>query len=176
MKRTLATLDSMVSWLESVLISVCMVSALALGSLQVVMRYGFGSGITWAGTVFVMLAAAGMMFAGSRAVRNDDHVRVEIIYDLFPSAARRGLDIASSLISLILCVYYAICGWLYVAFLQIINSISPATGLPDWIFFLLVPLVFFLFSVRYVIRLILTLSGTPLPPRRHQSPEAELPL
>ncbi|MEP9375087.1 TRAP transporter small permease subunit [Aquabacter sp. CN5-332] len=175
MKEALAALDRLLSWLESVLIVVFTMSALVLGVTQVILRYGFNMGITWAETVFVMLTAAGMMIAGSRAVRNDNHVRVEIVYDLFPAAWRRGLDVTGILISLALCAYYAVCGWFYVVFLRMIEATNPATGLSDWIFYLLVPITFGMFSLRYVIRLVLALSGAPLPAPHHQAvAEAEL--
>jgi C4-dicarboxylate transporter DctQ subunit len=173
MKKALAALDSLLSAIESVLIVVFTVAALVLGVSQVLLRYVFNAGFSWAETVFIMLTVTGVMFAGSRAVRNDQHVRVEIVYDLIPEGWRRGLDIASILVSLALCVYFAVCGWLYVQFLQEIESVSPATGMPDWIFYLLVPIAFGMFSVRYLIRLILDLTGSPLPPAHHLPVQAE---
>jgi len=159
MKRALDAIDRLISGAEAVLIVGFTVAALVLGCLQVVLRYAFNTGITWAEAVFVILTVAGMMFAGSRGVRDDKHVRVELIPTLLPRRVTRVLDYISLIVSGALTGFFAYCGLRYVEFLQLIDSVSPATGLPDWIFYLLVPVTMGLFFVRYVLRILHTMRG-----------------
>ncbi len=172
MRAIVDAMDRALYRVESILIVAFMACGLTLGVLQVVLRYGFNTGIHWAETVFVMVTAAGMMIAGSRAVRSDSHVRMEILFELVSPEWRRRLDIGGIVISLTLCAYYAVCGWLYVVFMRMIQSISPSTGLPEWIYFTLVPVTFALFSLRYLIRLYLALTGAPPPKTLQQIADA----
>lgn len=159
MKRILDAVDQAISALEAVLIIGFTAAALLLGVAQVVLRYVFNTGLTWAEAVFVILTVAGMMFAGSRGVRDDKHVRVDLVPALLPRPLTRVFDFCSLLVSCALTAYFAYCGARYVAFLQSIDSISPATGMPDWTFYALVPVTMGLFAVRYVLRILRTLRG-----------------
>ncbi len=159
MKRILDVVDHAISAVEAVLIIAFLGSALLLGVMQVILRYGFNTGLTWAEAVVLIFAVAGVMFAGSRGVRDDKHVRVDIVTHLLPPRVARVLDYCSLFVSLALTAYFAYCGALYVVFLESIDSVSPATGMPDWIFYLLVPVTMGLFTIRYVIRILRTMRG-----------------
>jgi C4-dicarboxylate transporter DctQ subunit len=159
MERIIKAVDRAISGVETVLIVGFTAAALLLGVAQVVLRYGFNTGLTWAEAVFVIFTVAGMMFAGSRAVRDDKHVRVDIVSHLFSRRGARVLDYCSLLVSMALVSYFAYCGARYVVFLYTIDSVSPATGMPDWIFYLLVPVTMALFAIRYVIRVLRTVRG-----------------
>jgi C4-dicarboxylate transporter DctQ subunit len=151
---------------EIVLILCFATLALILGITQIVLRYVFNTGIHWAEAVFVICTVAGMMFAGSLGVRDDRHVRVDLVPSLVPSWLRRVFDLAALCVSFALCAYFAYCGARYVAFLRMIESVSPATGLEDWIFYLLVPVTLGAFSIRYAIRIV---------DRFRHEPKAEAP-
>jgi len=159
MKRVLDAADNAISGLEAMLIIAFTGAALVLGVAQVVLRYAFNAGLTWAEAVFVIFTVAGMMFAGSRGVRDDRHVRVDLVPILLPRPITRLLDFCSLLVSGALTAFFSYCGLRYVEFLRMVESVSPATGLPDWIFYLLVPITMGLFFIRYVIRILRTLRG-----------------
>jgi C4-dicarboxylate transporter DctQ subunit len=159
MKRIIDAVDRAISGIETVLIVGFTAAAMLLGVVQVILRYGFNTGLTWAEAVFVILTVAGMMFAGSRGVRDDKHVRVDLIAHLLPRPIARFFDYCSLLISFALVAYFAYCGARYAIFLQSIDSVSPATGMPDWIFYALVPVTMALFALRYVIRILRTMRG-----------------
>ena len=159
MKRILNAIDNAISGAESVLIVSFTGVAMVLGVTQVVMRYGFNTGLTWAEAVFVIFTVAGMMFAGSRGVRDDKHVRVDLVPFLFPRKVTHIFDFITLVVCLALTGYFAYCGVRYVLFLKLIDSVSPATGMEDWIFYALVPVTMSLFAVRYVIRILRTMRG-----------------
>jgi C4-dicarboxylate transporter, DctQ subunit len=159
MKRIISAADRAISSAETVLIVGFTAAGMLLGVLQVILRYGFNTGLTWAEAVFVILTVAGMMFAGSRGVRDDKHVRVDLITHMFPPRVARFFDYCSLFVSFALVAYFAYCGARYVVFLESIDSISPATGMSDWIFYALVPVTMGLFAIRYVIRILRTMRG-----------------
>ena len=110
MKRIITALDHVISGAETVCIVGFTAAALMLGVMQVVLRYGFNTGLTWAEAVFAIFTVAGMMFAGSRAVRDDKHVRVDIASHLFSPRIARAFESSSLLVCLALTGYFAYCG------------------------------------------------------------------
>lgn len=159
MKTLVTVFDRVMSAIEDRLVLIFVGLALVLGVTQVVLRYAFNTGITWAEVIFVFFTVAGMMFAGSRAVRDDKHVGVDLIAHLAPAPVRRALSLIALIVSFGLTAYYAYCGFRYSGFVKSIDSISPATGIPDWLFYGLVPITMGAFALRYIERIILALRG-----------------
>jgi C4-dicarboxylate transporter DctQ subunit len=131
--------------------------ALALGTMQVVLRYAFNTGFDWSAEAFTLTTIAAMLVAGSRAVREDKHVRVELAALMTSHKVGRVLRLLAHLATLLLCAYFAWCGVLYVQFTKMIGSVSPDSGTPDYVIYSLVPLTMGMFVIRYVIRIILVL-------------------
>jgi TRAP-type C4-dicarboxylate transport system permease small subunit len=152
-------LDRLLAGAELVLISGFTLAALGIGVAQVVLRYGFNSGFTWSESVFVLCTVAGMLFAGSRAVREDKHVRVDLLYMVISDRSRRVLMLIQHVIAGALCAFFAVCGFLYVRFTHMIGTAQVDTGIPDWIVYLLVPIAMGAFALRYVIRIVRAVRG-----------------
>ncbi len=160
--RNLSLLDRLLGALEYAVIAGLTLAAIGLGCTQVVLRYGFGTGIHWAEPGFVLLTVTAMLMAGVRGVRDDKHVRVDLLPAALPPVPRRAVELVSLLIALALCLAFAWCGWQYVAFADMMELRSVETGLPDWLVFSLVPASMGLFALRYVLRIIRLLAGEPI--------------
>jgi C4-dicarboxylate transporter, DctQ subunit len=150
----LTVIDRVVHFIEFVGIVTMTLGALFLGVLQVVLRYVFNTGIHSIEAFFVLATVTAMLFAGSKAVGDDKHVRVDLITAHVSRPVRAVLNILAHFFALALCGYYLYCGLLYVGFLQTIEAVSIETGLPDWMIFMLVPVSMGMFAIRYVIRII----------------------
>lgn len=159
MKRALNLVDGAISRIEFVLIAVMSISALVLGTAQVVLRYAFNTGFTWSEAIFVLMTVAGMLFAGSRAVRDDGHVRVDLLPQLAPPRVQAALRILRYVITFALCALYLYAGLQYVVFTRSMGIVSPASNLPVWITYLIVPATMGFFCLRYVILLLREASG-----------------
>lgn len=149
--------DQLLAAIEYVCIGGLTLLALALGTMQVVLRYAFNTGFDWSAEAFTLATITAMLFAGSRAVREDKHVRVELASLMASHRVGRILRLLAHLATLLLCAYFAYCGALYVQFTRMIGSVSPDSGTPDYIIYSLVPLTMGMFAIRYVIRIILVL-------------------
>lgn len=152
-------LDRIMGRVEFALIAGFTLAALAIGVLQVVLRYVFNTGLAWSETIFILFTVAGMLFAGSRAVAEDKHVRVDLLYMVIPDRLRRGFILFAHVVTGALCAFYAVCGFLYVRFVHMIDTVQVDTGIPDWIVYLLVPITMGAFALRYVIRIVRALRG-----------------
>lgn len=153
MNAVVQRVDRWLSVVEYWLIGGLTLLALAIGTMQVVLRYAFNSGFTWSEEAFTLCTITAMLFAGSRAVRDDQHVRVELVPMLVPKKLGKLLRLVAHMVTLLLCAYYAYAGLLYVEFTYQIGSVSPNSGTPDWIIFGIVPVTLGLFVLRYLIRI-----------------------
>jgi TRAP-type C4-dicarboxylate transport system permease small subunit len=157
MNAVIDKIDRWLSVIEYVLIGGLTLLALAIGTVQVILRYAFNTGFVWSEEAFTLCTITAMLFAGSRAVRDDAHVRVELVPLLAPPKLGRVLRLIAHMVTLLLCAYYAYAGLLYAEFTYQIGSVSPSSGTPDWVVFGIVPVTLGLFTLRYVIRIIRTL-------------------
>ena len=158
MSRFLDRIDRWLSAIETLFTAALVLLALAIGTLQVALRYAFNTGYAWSEEAFMLLTITAMLFAGSRAVRDDKHVRVDLLPPL-PPALRRALRAAVHAITLALCAYFAYAGARYVVFVRSIGTVSPASGIPDWVIYSVVPITMSMFSIRYVVRIARALRG-----------------
>lgn len=163
MKNTDQTIERALTFVEAAAILVLILSAFAIGTMQVVLRYVFNTGFPWSEGVFVMLTVWAMLLAGSRAVRDGLHVRVDIVLQFVSPRVRVVFDVVSLAASWALCGYFAYCGYLYVRFVHSINAVSAEAYLPEWIIYLIVPAAMAAFFIRYLLRLIAWLRGGPDP-------------
>lgn len=152
--------DNVLWWIEQVFIAVFAFAALALGTMQVVLRYVFNTGFEWNEAVFILCTVTGMLLAGSRAVRENVHVRVDVLHMLAPRAVAKWLDVLAYLSALALCAFYVWCGYLFVGFAKMMDTASPDTGFKDWIVYSIMPLALLMFCIRYMLKIREALAGS----------------
>lgn len=155
--------EAWLSKFESIAIAVLSLIALAIGTMQVVLRYVFNTGFSWTEGIFVMLTIWAMLIAGSRAVRDGLHVRVDIALHFAPAGAVRAFNLIGVALSFVLSGYFAYCGYLYVRFVWSIDAVSQEANLPEWIIYGIVPLSMGLFCIRYLQRFIEWARGGAAP-------------
>jgi C4-dicarboxylate transporter DctQ subunit len=148
---------------ESAAILILTLSAFVIGTMQVTLRYVFNTGFPWSEGIFVMLTVWAMLLAGSRAVRDGLHVRVDIVLQFVPNRVRLVFDIISLVASSALSGYFAYCGYLYVRFVNSIGAVSAEAYLPEWIIYLIVPVAMGAFFIRYLLRFVAWQRGGPAP-------------
>ncbi len=154
MNAVIGKVDRWLSAIEYWVIGGLILIALTVGTMQVFLRYALNTGFTWSEEAFTLCTITAMLFAGSRAVRDDQHVRVELVPLLASRKVGKVLRLLAHMVSLLLCAYYAYAGLLYAQFTYMIGSVSPNSGMPDWVVFSVVPVTLGLFTLRYVIRII----------------------
>lgn len=68
---------------------------------DVVLRYFFDAPTVWGLELVIALAGIQYVLGGAQAIRDDAHVRIDVIYLLFSPRTRRNLDILSSVLVII---------------------------------------------------------------------------
>jgi len=78
---------------------------------DVVARYLFAGATVWGLELVIALAGIQYVLAGAHAIKNDMHVRIDVIYTLLPAAVRRCMAMLSYLLSFIFLAIVAIYGY-----------------------------------------------------------------
>lgn len=122
----------------------------ALTFVQVVLRYVFNSGFTWALELTTIFFAM-MIFVGiSYGVRVGAHIGIDALVKLFPSPLRR----ATSIVIVLLCLVYAgivLTGsWVYVSKMRMVGVELEDLPIQVWVVRAIMPLGYTLLSLRFL--------------------------
>lgn len=100
---------------------------------QVVFRYALNLPLAWSEELTTLLWLWGILWGASFVMRNTDDIRFDMLYNLLPHGARRGVTVVASS-ALVLILLASVPGtWSYVSFMKVEKS--AAMGLPlNWVF------------------------------------------
>jgi len=157
--------------LDEWLIAILLAAMTLLTFSQVVMRYVFNSGFTWAVEMTTILFA-GMIFIGiSYGVRVGAHIGVDVLVKLLPNKLRR----AVSILAVLLCLSYA--GMVIYGSMQYVLKMKEAgieledMAIPMWVVRAILPLGFVLLVLRFLPVLLNLITGKS--DRLHLADEVE---
>lgn len=135
--------------IEELVVIVMLALMTLLTFLQVVMRYVFNSGFTWAVELTTVFFAV-MLFVGiSYGVRTGAHIGVDSLIKKFPAGPRR----ATSIVVVLLCLLYAglvIYGsWIYVSKMKMVGVELDDLPIPIWVVRSILPIGYVLLTLRF---------------------------
>ena len=151
------------SLIEEFTMVICITGAFGCGLMQVILRYVFNTGFPWSEGVLIVLTVWAGMMAGSRAVREGYHVRVEVIADSLRQPFRRWVAVASEIVCIIFTGVLCYAGYLYTQFVWSLGAISAEATIPEWLIYGVVPISMACFALRHVQRLWLAFTVTDEP-------------
>lgn len=119
-----------------------------------------GSLPDWSAEVTVYCIGWAVMLGAGRLVRDDMHVRVDMLVDHLPEAAKRGAEIFTCLLGVVVAAGIVYAGYLMVDFALLLGERSDSSiRFPMWIYYLAIPVGFGLTSAQYLLRLAALLTG-----------------
>lgn len=136
--------------IEELVVIVMLALMTLLTFLQVVMRYGFNSGFTWAVELTTIFFAI-MIFVGiSYGVRTGAHIGIDALIQKFPPRVGRAI----SIIVVLLCLFYSglvIYGsWVYVSKMKMVGVELDDLPIPIWVVRSILPIGYALLSLRFI--------------------------
>lgn len=142
--------------LERWLIGLLGMAALGIANVQVFSRYVDPDlSINWGDEVTVYLIIWALFVTTSPLVRDDGHVRSDIVLRILPVSWQRGLEIFNCLVALLFCAGLAWYGCQIVAdSLAVDERSSAGLSFPMWIYYASLPFGAVLMTLRYVRRLV----------------------
>jgi C4-dicarboxylate transporter DctQ subunit len=136
--------------LEEILISLLLGVATILVFSQVVARYVFNTGITWAPELVQHLFLWTVMIGASYGFKHGVHLGVDVLMKKLPQTPRRTMALAAVVISFAFTLYMAYLSIFYVHDAYKMNLITVDMQIPLWIPNLALPFGFTLISIRLV--------------------------
>jgi TRAP-type C4-dicarboxylate transport system permease small subunit len=113
-----------------ILAAATLVIGVLINFANVVLRYGFSAPLTWADEAMQFLMVAGVFFGAIAVTWDGRHIRMDILAERAPPAARRALDIVVDLatfgLSLLLAWYGVVVALRFLRF----GQTSEAAGIP----------------------------------------------
>ena len=146
-------MDRILTAFEKLLVSSFLFTATMLTFLLVVLRYGFGKGITWGSEMVIILVVWSAFFGAGIAIRQKSHIELEVVRDLLPHRYRFPIIVLADMFCLGITLFICIFGGKMSLFLYRSGGINVATELPDCLIFLCVPLGGLTMSIRYLQKL-----------------------
>lgn len=120
---------------------------------QVILRYIFNASAAWIEELARYFFIYFTWIGASLAILQDRHLRVEIIFEKFPSS-RKYLEVFASLVCLGMTVFMFVNGVMLLQTMRSFSALSPTMKIPMWIFYSAIPLGGLLMSIKYIFKLV----------------------
>ena len=114
---------------EEAIACFCLVAVACFVFVQVILRYGFGMGLTWTEELSGFAMAWGVYMGASLAVRERFHVRIMAGVVALPRALALPLVIFADLAWLAFNIFMIVVGFEYLGVLRLRPSTSPSLGI-----------------------------------------------
>jgi C4-dicarboxylate transporter DctQ subunit len=142
--------STVIDRIEEILISVLLGGATLLVFAQVVARYVFNMGITWAPELVQHFFLWTVMIGASYGFKHGVHLGVDVLMKKLPEAQRRLMALGAVLISLGFTGYMAYLSFFYVHDAYKMELITVDLEIPQWIPHLALPIGFAMISIRLI--------------------------
>lgn len=145
--------------LEESILSIFLVVMTLLVFLDVVMRFGFNSGIAWSQEVTLYMMAWFVLFGASYGVKVGAHIGVDSFVKIFPKPIRRALGLLSVSICIAYSIIFMIAAWNYLAKLKKIHIEMEDLEIQRWMSESIILIGFILLLYRFIQLFIKILKG-----------------
>jgi C4-dicarboxylate transporter DctQ subunit len=141
-------LGRVINRLEELFIAILLAAMVVITFIQVVLRYGFGSGILWGMEVTTYLFGWLVLFGASHLMKKRGHIGVDALVRILPRFLRRVIMLASALGSLFYAGVLFVGGWNYVSAMYTVGIKAEDVNIPRWILLSIIPIGFALLFIR----------------------------
>ena len=122
-----------VNRLEETIISLLLASMTLLVFVEVVLRFGFGTGLMWAQELTLHLSAWMVLFGASYGVKVGSHIGVDTLIRILPPKARRVVSGIAVICCLVYCALFIEGAWVYLGKVRSIGLELEDLPIPKWI-------------------------------------------
>ena len=136
--------------IEEILISIFLGISTLLVFAQVVARYVFNSGITWAPELVEYMFLWTVMIGASYGVKHGVHLGVDLVVNKFSAPIRKWIILGSILVSILFTAGMAYLSFFYVLESYKMELVTVDLQIPQWIPFLALPVGFTMITLRFL--------------------------
>ncbi len=118
---------------EEAIISLLLVAMTLLVFWEVILRFGFGTGVSWGQEATLHLSAWFVLFGVSYGLKVGAHIGVDAFVQLFPPIGQRILTGVAILLSLVYCGLFIYGAWVYLEKMHMIGIDLEDIPVQTWI-------------------------------------------
>ena len=126
-------MKDLVNTFEEKVLSLLLVMMVLLVFLEVVMRFGFGSGFLWAQELTLLISAWFVLFGVSYGLKVGAHIGVDALVKILPNLWQRVASSVAVGLCLVYCGMFLYGGWIYLAKMKKIGIDLEDMEVPTWI-------------------------------------------
>ncbi len=125
-------ISRIVGRLEENFLSLLLVCMTLLVFLEVVLRFGFNTGLHWSQELTLTLSGWFVLFGASYGVKVGAHIGVDVFVKLLPHPAHRAITLFAVLLCLAYCVLFLYGSWIYLDKMRMIGIEMDDIPVPKW--------------------------------------------
>ncbi|MCK5680419.1 TRAP transporter small permease [bacterium] len=126
-------LSRIVNRVEETIISLLLASMTLLVFAEVVLRFGFGTGLMWAQELTLHLSAWMVLFGASYGVKIGSHIGVDALVKIMPHKTQRLVSGFAVICCLIYCGLLMKGAWVYLSKMHMIGIELEDMPIPKWL-------------------------------------------
>jgi len=145
---------------EEAIISLLLVAMTLLVFYEVILRFGFGTGISWGQEGTLLLSAWFVLLGASYGIKVGSHIGVDAFVRLFRPLGQRIITAVALILSLVYCGLFLYGSWVYLEKMHLIGIELEDIPIPAWVAHSILLIGFGLLSVRLIILLYQVARGS----------------
>lgn len=154
MKKVKKLLEEIEDWSSGILVFI----GLMILFYGVILRYVFHLPTTWQDEVARIFLVWGILIGASATLRENNHIRMDLLYNIFPGSVKKVVDIFANLVML------AFFGFLLFSGIELVNQKlttgqESLNGYPLWIIYLIIPISALLLTIRTIEKFVYLFKG-----------------
>lgn len=142
-----------INGIEEAIISILLAVMTLLVFVEVVMRFGFNTGVMWAQEATLHLSAWLVLFGVSYGIKVGSHIGVDALVKVLSPTVRRIVSGAATLACLVYCGLFAKGAWVYLAKMHMIGIELDDMPIPKWLAHSILLIGMILIAIRLLILL-----------------------
>lgn len=146
---------AMEDWVSGLLLT----GGLAIIFYSVFMRYVMNKPQTWTDEVATYMVVWGALIGTAVALRNDHHIKVDLLYNFLPPKAQRWVSIFANMVGLAFCVFFTYAAVLLETRYLHTGQRSTNVMWPLWVIFGVLPITGVMLGARFTEKLYLLLKS-----------------
>ena len=154
MKKFFQIIDIIVSTINQTMAVLGLSLGVLLAFINVILRYAFDMGLTWAAELTNYLFIWAALFGAAYGFKQGAHISVSLIIEKFPPAVTKGFLMFANLVSIIYLALISYFGYQLVLMLVDFGEMSIDLEIPLWIPHLVLPIAFALAAYRSAEKLV----------------------
>lgn len=147
-------LEEFEDWSAGILV----VSGLLILFYGVILRYVLHLPTTWQDEVARILLVWGILIGAAATLRENNHIRMDLVYNIFPKSIQRCVDFFANLVILAFFIFLLVSG-LDLVSQKLHTGQASLNGYPLWAIYLIIPLSGLLLTIRTLEKFVYLFKG-----------------